>query len=279
MEIKLAIVIVLYYPDLQNLIRNVSILQPSVNRRVILVDNSSISLEDQKNAYVYYIVNHANLGIATAQNIGIYKAKELGCSHILFFDQDSHISSNYVECMLVEYARLKGIYSNLAVLGPTVINMSKNQQYKVPRVSVKYDARILPSVISSGSVMEIETLEKIGGMEDKLFIDYVDNEWGWRAKREGYICCATLKVKLQHKIGQKDCRFCGIPILISAPIRYYYQYRNFLWLLRRPYVPWGWKIKTVIRRVAEIVLVPCFSTQKVMTIKNIFRGIKDGLHK
>lgn len=116
-------------------------------------------------------------------------------------------------------------------------------------------------------------------MDELLFIDNVDNEWCWRAIHNGNLCCITTKITMLHKIGQQHYKILGMPFLVSAPIRYYYQYRNYLWLLRRSYVPLGWKYKSFIRKLVEIIIIPCVSKQKILIIKNMVRGIWDGLFK
>lgn len=281
MDSKIAIVIVLYNPDYRNVSNNINCLALSDKRVAILVDNTPNSICNIENTkqWVYTICNGENLGIATAQNIGIRKAKDLGCTHIVFFDQDSVVENRYIDLIYSEYIRLKEIYSNIAVLGPTVINMTTGKGYKVKNKPINNGCKILPSVISSGSIMELEIFDVIGGMEDRLFIDYVDNEWSWRATHHGYICCLTTAVSLQHKIGQKDYVLLGIPFLVSSPIRYYYQYRNFIWLLRRPYVPFEWKLKSLIRKIVELIVIPCLATNALYVVKYMWRGIYDGLLK
>lgn len=275
MDEKIGVVIVLYH----SIKPNYTYLMTKSNLYIILVDNTPDRILDIVENYVYYIPLCTNWGIAAAQNKGICKAKELGCSYVFFFDQDSIIEVNYIDKMLDEYNRLKNYYPKIAVLGPIVINKDSGEKYKVLNSPINHDCKIVPSIISSGSVMEMTILDRIGGLEEKLFIDYVDNEWGWRATNYGYLCCITTKITMRHKIGQKYFKILGIPFLLSSPVRYYYQYRNYLWLLRRSYVPLGWKYKSFIRKLVEIIIIPCVSKQKILIIKNMVRGIWDGLFK
>ncbi|MCV5831057.1 hypothetical protein OFN28_30780, partial [Escherichia coli] len=43
-------------------------------------------------------------------------------------------------------------------------------------------------LIASGSLIPVDVFEKIGGMDDSLFIDYVDVEWSLRARYQGLRC-------------------------------------------------------------------------------------------
>ena len=112
---------------------------------------------------------------------------------------------------------------------------------------------------------------------DAKFIDYVDHEWCWRAESKGFVNGITLKIKLAHFVGQQEYRIFNQLVIISAPIRYYYQTRNYLWLLRRSYVPRQWKInhgiKLMIYPISFPFKVRCWRAIYVQ----MFRGLKDGL--
>lgn len=273
METRTGVVVVLYRSEEQNY--HPLIGYPTVE--VILVDNTPGRDLGISGENVHYIPLKENKGIATAQNIGIGKARELGCAYLALFDQDSVIVPDYVNRMRTEYKRLKTFYPALAVLGPTVVNRDSRQEYKAANNAVEHDCRIVSALISSGSFYETATLDEVGMMEDRLFIDCVDFEWCWRAESMGYICCCTERVELLHKVGQHDRSFLNFPVIISSPFRYYYQYRNFLWLLKRRYVPMKWKITSAVRKSVEMVLLPFLSNDGWAIMKNIFRGIKDGI--
>lgn len=270
---KIAVVIVLYYSkgddcglQLDNSAISIIMVDNTPNRELTLTGRS-----------IYYIPLKENKGIATAQNVGICKAQELGCTYVLFFDQDSVVKANYIEHIVSEYIRLKKVYPNLAILGPTVVNKETGKKYKSVYKSQNQNCIILPSLISSGSVIEMDVIDDVGMMEEDLFIDSVDFEWCWRAKSKGYVCAMSLTIELPHKVGQKEYSFCGFPVILSAPVRYYYQYRNFLWLLRRGYVPLKWKIKVSIRKLIEMILLPFYSKNGMTILRYIFHGIKDGI--
>lgn len=273
METKIGVVIVLFHPKEFNYKELVH--QADVS--VILVDNTPDSDLNLTSGNVYYIPLKQNKGIAAAQNIGIRKAKELGCLYIVFFDQDSEVEADYIGKMRTEYERIKEKYPRMAVLGPTIVNKENGEKYKSTNKKRENGCVILPALISSGSMMKSDILEKVGVMDEKLFIDYVDFEWCWRAGSQGYICCITSQVELYHKVGQHDFSFFNIPIIVSAPVRYYYQYRNYMWLIRRSYVPKEWKLKMAIRKLWELLFLPFGVDGGKFIARNMFRGIKDGI--
>lgn len=274
MEPRTGVIIVLYYSKNQNYQELIGY----SNVDVILVDNTPERDLNIVYKNIHYIPLRKNKGIAAAQNMGINKAHELGCTYIVLFDQDSVIPPNYVNKIQSEFERLKKIYPMLVVVGPTVINKESGHEYKSAKTAINHECKLVSALISSGSFYELDTVwNEVGLMEEDLFIDYVDFEWCWRSMKKGYVCAITQRLKLQHKVGQNDHIFMGYPIIQSAPARYYYQYRNFLWLIGRNYVPLKWKINVGIRKLAEIILLPFYVKAKRTILKNILLGIKDGL--
>ena len=274
---SISIIVVLYHPDIEHLKQCVESLQED-SYTIILVDNTPGGCDCSclKVENIHMIQNGENLGIATAQNIGIRKSKALSCEYAFFFDQDSDINSDFVKNLFSEYQRLSEVYPNLAALGPRVINKSTGKFYKEEDEEILHDAKIVSTLISSGSIIPMRVLDDVGYMEERLFIDYVDFEWAWRAQREGYICCITNHVLLYHQVGKRASSLFGYPVIISSPVRYYYQYRNSLALLKRKYVPLRWKILNTIRKICEFAIVPFYIESASLFFRNAYKGIKDG---
>ena len=227
-----------------------------------------------------YVPRQRNMGIATAQNEGIRQAECLGCDYIIFFDQDSKIPERYSEGIIEEYKRIEQLIPNLFLLGPTIINGRTEEEYKSTihkDIWMTEDFIRRREIISSGSCVSLRKIEEVGLNDDSLFIDYVDHEWCWRAESKGFVNGITLKIKLAHFVGQQEYRIFNQLVIISAPIRYYYQTRNYLWLLRRSYVPRQWKInhgiKLMIYPISFPFKVRCWRAIYVQ----MFRGLKDGL--
>lgn len=243
---------------------------------VIYVDNTPARKLDVIGSCVYIPLMH-NKGIAEAQNVGILKAKKLGYKYVFFFDQDSDFDRSYLEKMIYKYVSFKKKNPNLAFLGPRIINKSTGKFYKseIDDNSVEFVETDI--IISSGSLIELATLDKIGLMESSLFIDYVDFEICWRAKSKGFVNGITKSVVLQHKVGQVDKHFLGFPIIISSPFRYFYQYRNFFVLFRRSYVPFKWKMKMLVRKVVELIYVPVYLKSSTVLV-NMLKGIMQSFY-
>ncbi len=273
-----AVIVVLYYSKKANY----NSLFGKSDICLILIDNTPERVLSISGGNVYYIPLKRNRGIAAAQNIGIQKAIEKCCSHIVFFDQDSVIELNYISDIVAQYEHVEACIGNLFLLGPTVFNGRTGAEYK----SVIHKDRVLFAefiprqvIISSGSCVSITKILNVGCLRERLFIDYVDFEWCWRANRMGLVSGITPSVKLRHFVGQKEFKIFGQLVIISSPFRYFYQYRNYLWLLRKKYVPFRWKVNTGIKFILRIIYFP-FCIKNWQQIEcNMWKGIWYGLFK
>lgn len=285
----ICIIIVLYFPTdeqldaLIGMVRHEKVPLIFVDNTPRFVNDKLLLLEREFNSNIIYLPQNINKGIAEAQNLGIMKAKDnSNLRYILFFDQDSIIEEGFVKKMIAEYLRIEKEGVNIAALGPTVFNIEKREKYKQGSSSVKQGKDgfyLLSTLISSGMMISINTLNTVGLMDSKLFIDAVDFEWCWRAKLKGYDCYMTENILLPHKVGIQDKSFLGYNIIISSPIRYYYQYRNFIWLLKRSYVPFNWKIKNFLKKTFLLPYLLFCSPNGIQNLKNSIKGIKAGFQR
>lgn len=248
---------------------------------VAVVDNTPDKVVSISQANVAYIPLFKNTGIANAQNEGIRCLEAKGCSHIVFFDQDSEFSEMYVDSIVAEYNRIGICKKNLFILGPRVVDKVSGEEYHsvVHTESVAEDGFVAKrEIISSGSCVSVEKIKAVGMMDAALFIDYVDFEHCWRAESKGFVCGITNGVVLPHKVGSRELRLPhGYRVIVSAPFRYYYQYRNFLWLCRRRYVPVQWKVNKGVKLFLRLFYLPfCVKGGRIVW-KNMFKGIYDGL--
>ena len=278
---NIGVVIIVFHPNLKLLESKLKQLGDDV--AIVVVDNTPNEVIDIEQTNVVYIPLRENTGIANAQNVGIGNLLDRGCTHVVFFDQDSDFTEKYVRSIVDEYERISTVRKNLFLLGPTVINKTNGEEYRsVIHSDKKADQGFVEKreIISSGCCVSMAKLNKVGLMDALLFIDYVDFEHCWRANSKGYVCGITQNVTLPHKVGNNELHFPhGYRVIISAPFRYYYQYRNWLWLCRKGYVPRQWKINTCIKFMSRIIYFPFVVNEWKSIEKNMFKGIHDGLFK
>lgn len=269
-----AIIVVFYYPSENQIRRFVNL---SKSYPVFIIDNSDQTLSIENSNNLFYYPLKENKGVATAQNLGIEKAKARGFNSFIFFDQDSDVNDILIKNLLLEYTKIKELDKNIGVLGPLIINKDSNKPYPF-RFIEEFDSYVKTDLlISSGMVIEKETMEKVGGMMDQLFIDAVDHEWCWRAIKKGYNCYISKNILLEHKVGNNFKKFIGIPFIISNPQRYFYAFRNVFILSVLSHIPIKNKVKLFVRRGIDFISIPIFSKYKIETIKNMLQGIKAGI--
>lgn len=274
---KIAIIVVLYQAQLPE-----SYLFHSSEKSIfIFVDNTpgrDLNINDRG---LIYIPLKKNKGIAVAQNIGIRRAVNEGCEFVLFFDQDSNIPKNYIEDISEEYQRISKFQKNLFLLGPRVFDEREDKEYKSVFHSYQSEGGFeeRPMIISSGSYTSLTRVKEVGYMDESLFIDLVDYEWCWRANSLGLISGITNRVSLQHNVGKRWLKIGNYIIIISSPFRYYYQYRNYLWLCRRSYVPFFWKRNVGIKLFMRLLYFPFIVKGGWNIVKYAYKGIWAGLRK
>lgn len=278
---QIAVIIILYNPKPTDIDH---VRQLAERYRGVVVDNSAMpSLSSDHIGQMDYIFNHGNLGIAEAQNRGMERAMEDGrISHIVFLDQDSRVSAGYPDEIAAQYEAVRARQPRLALLGPTVVRNDSGEEYRsaLHKDTAPEDGLIVRrDVISSGSCVATEVLREVGLNDARLFIDFVDFEWCWRAESKGYVCGITPKVQIRHKVGADELRIGQHTVIISAPIRYYYSCRNYLWLLHRTYVPRQWKVAQGVKQLLRFVYFPLLVKGGCKRWKFMVRGWAAGLTK
>ena len=282
-SLNISVIIILYFPELENVLKTIDILL-SENVSIIIVDNTpnheeiEIKKIELDNENIKYIPLFENKGIATSQNIGIEVAKSIkGITHILLLDQDSIIEKKFVKLLYSEYINISNIGIKISVLSPTLIDIKNGEPYKKKKLKDYNTFFITDKTSSSGSLISISSFNIVGGFEDDLFIDLVDSEWCWRSSSLGLNVCVSKKIKMQHSIGETNHVFFGYKIIVSAPFRYFYQYRNWIRLLSRSYVPLEWKVKTTLKNSINLFLIPLKEKHGISYLKNMLKGIKESI--
>ena len=273
---KVAVIIVLYNPDTNDIDNVRRIAQYNVG---FVVDNSLIPFMDGETiGKMSYICNKANIGIAEAQNIALREILKGDYEYVVFLDQDTRVAVDYPLQIAMEFSRIDN--GRLAVLGPQVVNAVTGGQYAsaIHKYEISENGFSLRKhIISSGSCMSINALKDVGLMWGELFIDYVDFEWCWRAASKGYQCGVTSHLQISHHVGQRELSIGKYKVIISAQQRYFYQYRNFIWLIQKKYVPLQWKCATCVKFLLRLVYFPILVNGGLKYWNNMIKGLKAGI--
>ncbi len=189
-----------------------------------VIDNSEDELEDNIKSFfsspkIKLIINHKNLGIATALNQAAKQAATEGFDFLLTMDQDSKVSDNLVECMLKEFKKT----DQIGILSPFVVH-TRN-----PRFPPSELLQEITIAMTSGSIIKLSAYNKIGEFLDSLFIDYVDYEYSLRTISKGYKILQLNTVFVYHNLGEiKTIKIFKKKIFPTnhSPTRWYYRTRN-----------------------------------------------------
>lgn len=278
---KICAGIVLYEPDLERLLENVNAVSGQVER-IYLVDNGSSNIAEINGAFagqdnIGIIENGENYGIAKALNQLCSYAKEDGFEWIVTLDQDSVVYSDMVEKMLPLTDK-----NRIALIAPFV-----NDDYeREENPEALPDTEDITRCNTSGCMTRLSVWEKIGGFDEKMFIDCVDFDYCTRLLKSGYRVVRVNTAAIHHRLGKaKEVRFF-IPVgklfkieklkkpfytYNHSPLRTYYYARNILYYMykHRDFIDMKQERRTYIR---WFVLKVFFESQKLKKLWAIIKG-------
>lgn len=280
---KVLAVIVTYNPNLLNLNELLYNLNKQ-NVETLIIDNKSSNKISDRNT----IFLKENKGIAFAQNLGIKYAQENNFKYIIFFDQDSSIPNNFVNFLYKDYKYLLQKGCKVGAIGPRFIDERYNFYYKTISVN-KYGFRKKHDVseiveplhstllISSGTLISVETLKDVGVMRDHYFIDYVDTEWCLRAESMGYQNFVSANATMKHTIGDDVLQFQLFNVPVHSSFRRYFRVRNAFFMMREAHVPFILALREIIFNSIHQMILIFFKDNKLEYMKSYIRGLKDGV--
>ncbi len=292
-ESRIFAVVVTFNPDLACLAELVAATLPQVSR-LVMVDNGSredvsrFSLNE--NDRVTLLPLGRNVGVAAAQNAGIELAKAQGATDILLLDHDSVPDSNMLARLLQARRQLSRQGIRVGAVGAVAVDRRTGRRAPVAKSREGRASFAVPAVdagpieadylIASGTLISIETLSAVGGMNESFFIDQVDVEWCFRAAARGLRLFCEPAALLHHAIGERVIRvwlFRWRELSVHAPIRNYFFFRNTLALFRSGLVtaPWKryWTRVLVLSFIAQTLCV----APRVKRFAAMTRGIREGL--
>jgi len=283
-------VVVTYYPNIELFERVINSISNQLSK-ILIVDNSDKSVNFERvikkfnNVEIVSIGN--NIGIAAAQNLGINLAMANDVKYILLSDQDTIYPERYVQAMQELFLPTESFDGNVAAVVPNfrdVNNKNKLQgfivylNHRLKRIFPVSGLHYIDQAIASGMILNSKFLPTIGLMNEKLFIDWVDLEWCWRARYFNFKIIGNADVVVSHILGDASVNFAGKHIPLRSPIRHYYIIRNCLYLcLRSKYLKWHLKLYLLIKAITYIIGFSIFGRPFLKNIKFVMIGIFDGV--
>ena len=284
-------IVVSYQPEFATLTRLLAAVIPQVGRVVVVDNGSSVEIDSWLQAHfpgVDCLELGRNYGIAHAQNRGIaWAARQGAVNSVLLLDQDSEPEEGMVAALLFAKQRLLDKGVPVACVGPRYTD--ERQQNPPPFLRLRglrmercpcVTSDSVPEVeylIASGCLIPLQVLELVDGMREDLFIDYVDIEWGLRAKSFGYRSFGVCSARMKHSLGSDPIRFFGRYIPMHSPLRHYYHFRNAVLLYREAWVPFNWKLVDGWRLLLKYGFYTIFGKPRLEHWRMMTLGLRHGL--
>jgi len=227
---KLCAVVSSYYPDLEEIEKNIRSYLSGVDKLIIWENTPK---NESKIAEMAEKLNSEKIEIRTTGeneflakpfNICIQWAKENGFTHFLTMDQDSRFENGHFE----KYLELIKNYDDgsIAVFAPNIDNIAQNVEIK----EVEF-------AITSGAVFPLSIFDAIGGFRENFLIYMIDIEFCLRAKEKGFKTVCITKTHLFHKSGYSNKSKFGFILNNYSAQSTYYKIRNtiLMWKLYPSY--------------------------------------------
>jgi rhamnosyltransferase len=189
--------------------------------------------------------------------------------------------------VLAEHGLLKA-GKKVAAVGPVFVDEKTWNQscaihhslfrvHKIPLDISSAEPVETDNLIASGSIIRTATLDLVGIMRGDLFIDFVDTEWGLRARSRGYKSYCVPHCVMRHSIGDAAVRVFGKDVFVHGDARNYYRLRNAIFLLRIKTMGWGWRTYMAVRIPYYFLLFPWLSKNKMKNMRLVLKALMDGL--
>lgn len=287
--------LVMFNPDRERFLECLNIVLSQFDK-LIVFDN----VGDNEHMFdglerVVYFTEHANKGIAYGLNKIMEQAEIMGYEWVVTLDQDTVIP-NDMASSFTAFTHL----DNVAIISPQVID--KRRKYLKLNESTKEIVDV-DFCITSASCTNVSIWRKIGGFDEKLFIDFVDNDY---CKRVRLLGCRILQIPslvIDQQFGNitlKSPRKVRFYMWLSrvmnnkniakltyhkevSPLRVYYVHRNLIYLNKK-FVDYGgigyenFYCKSFVGFLLYFTLPSLVrGSQKLKILKAIVKGLKDGI--
>ncbi|UGB01006.1 glycosyltransferase family 2 protein [Leclercia sp. G3L] len=275
--IKIAVIIICYYPDNQKLSNLINACSHE-NGMIYIANNGGIN-EEEVSAFssnnVKVISFNQNLGLGKAINT-IASSLDDSVEVIFTFDQDSAPPLNYIDDVWHHYLELMELKVKLGVLTPRFIDARSGEEYNLKPLSSGGGYTELLITLQSGMCIPRNTWEQ-QRFNSELFIEFVDTEWCYRIASKGFKILQMNDVIMHHEVSEKaPVNFLGFKLLKYKPIRRYYFYRNAVFLIKQEYVPTYNKARLITGAINRLLSIFLLDDNKGKSLREASRGIIDG---
>lgn len=278
------VAVVSAYNPSDDLTENVRCLKSHVNRVIVVDDGSPQDVRNVLAAVedlgVTVVRLAENSGIAAALNAGIKHARTLwNPEWVVTMDQDSRFDGDYINSAL---ATARGSRD------PNSVAMIAAQSHNGANLPVLRDA-VEPEIfdpMQSGTLIRASTFDRVGYLNEELFIDCVDSEFNARVRNAGLRALAGVGCDLNHSLGHTRplkvlgwrVRLNGRPISVHyhPPFRVYYITRNSIVMARKYFRKQpGWVLRRLNMELQSNIIRFVYGPERRKHGIAVFFGVRD----
>lgn len=284
-------VLVTHHPDPGELPSVIARIAPQVGH-LLVIDNATPpahldrALPADLPGHAAVIRSEVNEGLGAAYNRAARWARAQGARFLLLMDQDSEAEPDMVARLLEAHARLAP-ETRVAAVGPCFVDAHSGRSAPFVRIGFPLNRKLACAadasvecdfLISSGSLIALDVIDAVGGMDESLFIDNVDIEWCFRARALGYRLFGIGGARMRHRIGDhlRALPFGLGAVVAHSPVRLYYMMRNRVVLYRRRATPRVWIAQDIPRLVLKFVRLSLFVAPRGRNARAMAKGVLDG---
>ena len=189
---RLLAIMILYNPDVKKTVRNIEAFINDVDH-LLLWQNSKLSNEQQIelkiSEKIEFVGDFSNKGISTPLNFALSYALSHDYGYLLTMDQDS---------LWVNFSQHKNDFFQMGNRDNCIVGVWQKGASEKQLEPNFYEMRW---VITSGTIIPVKLLSRIGGYQEHFFVDSIDIELCLRAKINGFNVVANKNSILRQTYG------------------------------------------------------------------------------
>lgn len=282
---KVYTLIITYHPNMSVLCNTVASLEKQIDG-ICIIDNGGLIEEELPNLACDLLIKHldSNQGIAKATNIGFDLLSGKSVDFILLSDQDTLFPCDYIKTFL-NYIEVNDVGSVLAFC--PIVYDTHSAEYKpiyikkngfIRKMLASENPSFVFQTIASGLIIDTSKYKETGGMNEDLFIDYVDFEWCWRLNKTGFKVLCLPQLKIFHCLGDDAVSIMSKRVSRHTPTRNYYITRNTSYLsLHCKYLPLSIRVQLFFKACMYPIGYTLLCKPRIINAAYTIKGMVDGI--
>lgn len=256
---------------------------------IVVVDNASTdgtpAAVRQQYPEVMVIENHANLGFAAANNVGINWLLDQSVDSILLLNDDTEVDPPMLTTLM------EHLWSDeqIGAVGPLIryhdqpqtvwcaggavdrYGLTNHPGADRPVADQPATERQVDYLSGCALLVRASVIRRVGTLDDRFFAYYEETEWCARMIANGYRLIMVPRATMSHKVRQHDRP--------ASPLYHYLMNRNRLLYLQRTgagWIPITLALLAILRTAISWSIRPRYRAQRVL-VRVLARAVLDFL--